>query len=418
MPKYKYIARDQGGKSTTGQVDAIDEAELRRVLRANGLFLTQVKGSGGGAGAGTTAADGSTVPKLPDGSFQPKPSIQDLVIATRQLSTMIRSGLPLMEGLALVGTQTTKPILRFVFKDLEKSVSAGQSLSLAMSRYPKIFSRLVVAFVESGEATGNLDGTLEAAAIQLNREDNLRRKVKAATTYPKIVVCACIGTITLMLMFVVPVFATVYKSLHSQLPWPTMLLIQVSDACFRFGWIAILLVILGIWGFRKYRDTEGGKRRLDIMILKFPLLGAVFRKIAIARFVQTLASAMNSGVPVLQALTISANTAGNSVIRDAVTDAAERIREGAAIAVELERTGEFPMMVTRMIAAGESSGNLDAMLEEVNTYYERDVEYAVENLTRMIEPMMTVLVGGIVLMILVALYMPVFKLGEALNHSK
>jgi len=408
MPKYKYVARDASGKSTTGQVDAIDEAELRRVLRQNGLFLTQVKGTDRGKNAEATTAE-----KAPQGFFDAKPSIQDMVIATRQLSTMMRSGLPMMEGLALVGAQTTKPILRYVFKELEKAVSSGQSLSLAMTQYPKVFNKLLIAFVESGEATGNLDGTLEAAAIQLNREDNLRRKVKAATTYPKIVVGACIGTITVMLLVVVPVFAQVYKSLKQELPLPTRMLISISDIGIRFGWLLLIPLVGLIYGYRKYAESTGGKRRLDIISLKIPVLGLVFRKIAIARFVQTLSSALGSGVPVLQALTIASNTAGNTVIRDAVTDASNKIREGASIAIELERTGEFPMMVTRMLAAGESSGNLDAMLEEVNSYYERDVEYAVEGLTRMIEPMMTVLVGGIVLLILLALYMPVFSLGKA-----
>ena len=168
-----------------------------------------------------------------------------------------------------------------------------------------------------------------------------------------------------------------------------------------------------VYGYKKYADTVGGKRRLDIISLKIPVLGVVFRKIAIARFVQTLASALASGVPILQALSIASNTAGNSVIMDAVTEASNKIREGASIAIELEKTGEFPMMVTRMLAAGESSGNLDTMLEEVNRYYERDVEYAVDNLTKMIELAMTIMVGGIVLLILLALYMPVFSLGKA-----
>jgi len=284
-----------------------------------------------------------------------------------------------------------------------------------MAKYPKVFSKLVIAFVESGEATGNLDGTLEAAAIQLNREDTMRRKVKAATTYPKIVIFACVGTITLMLLLVVPTFATVYKSLHSELPAPTRLLIAISDIGVKYGWLLLIPIGVGMYGYKRYAESLGGKRRLDIIALKIPVLGIVFRKIAIARFVQTLSSALGSGVPILQALTIAANTAGNTVIRDAVTEASNKIREGASIAIELERTGEFPMMVTRMLAAGESSGNLDTMLEEVNRYYERDVEYAVEGLTRMIEPAMTVMVGGIVLLILLALYMPVFSLGKALN---
>ncbi len=407
MPKFRYVARDRAGKSSTGQLQAQDEADLRNVLRANGLFLTQIKGSTGhedGTGAGSQDL------------FAKKPSLQDLVIATRQLATMMHAGMPMMETLNLVGSQMTKPVLKNAFRDLELSVSSGESLSVAMTRYPKVFSKLIIAFVESGEATGNLAETLEAAAIQLDREDNLKRKVKAATTYPKIVVAACVGTIAVMIVVVVPVFSQVYRQLGSGLPGPTQLLITVSDFTIHWGWLILILGGAGSYFFKRFSETENGRRKLDILALKIPVLGVVFRKIAIARFVQTLAGALRSGVPVLQALYISGNMAGNTVIQDAVVEATVKIREGSPIAGELEKTGEFPMMVTRMLSAGESSGSLDTMLDEVNRFYDRDVEYSVDKLTRMIEPMMTMLVGGIVLVILLALYMPVFNLGKALNH--
>ena len=408
MPKYKYVARDRAGKSSTGQLQANDEADLRNLLRSNGLFLTQVRGS---SGPDSTTGAGSP------GLFVRGPTLQDLVIATRQLATMMRAGMPMMETLNLVSSQMTKPGLKGAFKDLEKAVSGGEALSVAMSRYPKVFSKLVVAFVESGEATGNLAETLEAAAVQLDREDNLRRKVKAATTYPKIVVAACFGTVAVMIVVVVPVFSQVYRQLGSGLPGPTLLLIAVSDFVIKYGWLVVLVIVAIAYAYKRYGETEAGSKNLDILSLKLPGLGLVFRKIAIARFVQTLSAALKSGVPVLHALQISGNMAGNDVIRDAVVEATERIREGSPIAQELEKTGEFPMMVTRMLSAGESSGSLDTMLDEVNRFYDRDVEYSVDKLTRMIEPLMTMLVGGIVLLILLALYMPVFNLGKALTHS-
>ncbi len=407
MPKYRYVARDRAGKSSTGQLQAHDEADLRNVLRANGLFLTQIKAASGEEGSGTSA--GQMV------LFAKKPTLQDMVIATRQLATMMHAGMPMMETINLVGSQMTKPVLKSAFHDLELAVSGGESLSAAMSRFPKIFSKLIVAFVESGEATGNMAESLEAAALQLDREDNLKRKVKAATTYPKIVIAACVGTIAVMIIVVVPVFSQVYRQLGSGLPGPTLLLIAISDLSIRFGWLILLLGGIGAYFFRRYSETDSGRRRLDTISLKLPVLGLTFRKIAIARFVQTLSGALRSGVPVLQALQISGNMAGNTVIRDAVETATVKIREGSPIATELEKTGEFPMMVTRMLAAGENSGSLDTMLDEVNRFYDRDVEYSVDKLTRMIEPMMTMLVGGIVLVILLALYMPVFNLGKALH---
>jgi len=408
MPKYKYVARDRTGKSSNGTLQASDEAELRNILRSNGLFLTQVRG--------TTGADDHSSAGSP-GLFVKGPTLQDMVIATRQLATMMRAGMPMMETLNLVSSQVTKPGLRSAFRELERAVSGGESLSVAMAKYPKIFNKLVIAFVESGEATGNLADTLEACAIQLDREDNLRRKVKAATTYPKIVVAACVGTVAVMIVVVVPVFSQVYRQLGSQLPGPTLLLMNTSDFVIHYGWLVVLLTAIGSYAYKRFADTDDGRKKLDILSLKLPVLGVIFRKIAIARFVQTLSAALRSGVPVLQALQISGNMAGNAVIRDAIVEATQRIREGSPIAGELEKTGEFPLMVTRMLGAGESSGSLDTMLDEVNRFYDRDVEYSVDKLTRMIEPMMTMLVGGIVLLILLALYMPVFNLGKALNHN-
>jgi len=311
----------------------------------------------------------------------------------------------------------SKPQLKSAFADIEKSVSGGESLSVGLSRYPKLFNKLIVAFVESGEATGNLAETLESCAIQLDREDNLKRKVKAATTYPKIVVAACLGTIVVMLLVVVPVFSQVYGQMHSELPAPTRLLITVSDVGVRYGWLLFLLFGAASYGYKRYGETPTGKHNLDKLSLRLPVLGPLFRKIAIARFVQTLSSGLASGVPVLQALTIAGNMAGNTVIQNAVNDATIKIREGAAIAPELEKTQQFPQMVVRMMAAGESSGSLDMMLDEINRFYERDVEYAVDKLTRMIEPIMTMLVGSIVLVILLALYMPVFNLGAAFKKA-
>lgn len=409
MPTFKYVARDLAGKSNAGTIQASDEADLRRILRANDLFLVRCKGSGF-----TQEKEESKKASL----FEPKTTLQDMVIATRQLGTTVRAGLPLMVALNIVGSQTNKKELKGAFADLEQAVSDGQFLSAGMRRYPKLFNRLVISLVEAGEVAGTLDHTLEVAAEQLDREDNLRRRVKSALLYPKMVVLACIGTIAGMLLLVVPVFANVYSGLHAQLPGPTLLLIALSRICVKFWYLAPPIVFGLMFAFRKYRETEAGARRLDIMVLKIPVLGSLLRKIAIARFVQTLSGALRGGVPVLRALAISANTAGNVVIREAVTEVAQSVRDGSPIAEELEKTGHFPMLVTRMIAAGEATGNIDQMLDEINRFFERDVEYAVDKLTRMIEPLMTVLVGSIVLMVLLALYMPIFSLGNAFFGKK
>ena len=406
MPHFKYSARDQDGKTTSGSIIANDPRELRRILRMNDLFLTRYRGS-------ALASDPKAVQEPTSGIFAKKPSLEDMVIATRQLGTTVRSGLPILEALEIVGDQSEKPILRAAFRDIALDVSQGQFLSTGMRKYPKLFNRLVVSLVEAGEVGGTLDQTLEVAADQLDREDNLRRRVKAALLYPKLVILACIGTITAMLLIVVPVFANVYSGLHTELPGATRLLMEISGLAVHWWWLGVLIGGAFAYGFRKYRETKGGARRVDIIALRIPVLGPLLRKIAIARFVQTLSGALRGGVPVLRSLAISASTAGNSVIREAVENAARNVRDGAAIAPELDRSGEFPLLVTRMIRAGEATGNIDTMLDEINRFYERDVAYAVDKLTRMIEPLMTVLVGGIVLLVLLALYMPIFSLSKA-----
>lgn len=412
MPSYKYVARDRAGKSNVGTLVAGDEAELRRLLRANDLYVVRVKGSGG---SNEKAAEGNA-PK--PGLFEPKPNLQDMVIATRQLGTTVRAGLPIVQALGIVGSQSEKPALRAAFRDIEQGVSEGQFLSVGMRKYPKLFNRLVVSLVEAGEVSGTMDHTLEVAADQLDREDTLRRKVKAAMMYPKLVVMACFGTIVGMLTLVVPTFSKVYGSLHAALPGPTVLLMSISSMTLRWWWLGVLIGAAFSMLFKRYIATEKGGRQVDQAVLRVPLLGPLLRKIAIARFVQTLAGSMRGGVPVLRSLSISAATAGNSVIREAVEGAAEGVQNGAPIAGELEKTGQFPVLVTRMIHAGETTGNLDAMLDEVNRFFDRDVEYAVDKLTRAIEPLMTMMVGSIVLLILLALYMPIFTLGNAFLGQK
>jgi type IV pilus assembly protein PilC len=231
------------------------------------------------------------------------------------------------------------------------------------------------------------------------------------------VVGAAVITVVIMLLAVVPTFATVYKDLKADLPWATKTLIGLSNVVVQWWYVVAIVSGIGFFAYKKYAATPGGRQRIDSLSLKFPILGPLFRKIAIARFTQSLAGATRAGVPVLKALQISANTSGNVIIRDAVLNVAVAVRDGSAIGTELTKTGHFPAMVTRMISAGEASGDLDSMLEEINRFYERDVAYAVEKLTKMIEPLMTGVVGGIVLMVLMALYMPIFSLGKAFQNS-
>jgi len=410
MPTFAYTVRDRAGKTTNGSLQATDVNELRRILRSNDLYLTEYKSAGG---------DAANPREQKPGLFSNnKIKLQDMVITTRQLATLLRSGVPLTQGIEIVREQSNKPLLIAALHDMQAGVVAGEGVSTMMRKHPKVFNDLICSLVEAGEAAGNLDFALDVAADQLDREDELRRKVKAATTYPKLVVGASIGTVLIMLLCVVPVFSTVYKSLRTELPSMTKILIMMSDWVVKYWWLVFGLMFLFSWSFKKYYATPGGKMALDKLTVRVPIAGPRFRKISIARFTQTLAGSMRAGVPVLRSLQISANTAGNAVIRDAVHEVATNVRDGSQIGIELEKSGHFPLMVTRMISAGEASGNVDEMLDEINRFYERDVAYSVEQLTKMIEPLMTIVVGGIVLFVLLALYMPVFSLGEAFRSSE
>ncbi|HET6644328.1 MAG TPA: type II secretion system F family protein [Fimbriimonadales bacterium] len=402
MPTFQYTARDREGNMQSGLLAAENAAELREVLRNRDLYLTKSQ-----LRRGRVAEEASGGQSI---FGQKKVKLGDMVVMSRQLATLVRSGLTIIEALSAVAAQTENPTLVDALNMVRLDVLTGQSLGSAMRKHPKVFNEIYVSLVEAGEAAGTLDHTLELAATQFDEEAELREQIKAALTYPAIVVVAACGVVAFMLVFVVPAFAKVYQQFHAQLPAVTRMLITLSDIVLHRAWVVILAAILLIFGFRRYIETESGRLRYDSLKLKLPLLGKLIRKIAIARFAQTWAGATKGGMPILQALQISANTSGNVVIRNSVQQVATFVKEGATLADPLSATGQFPPMVTRMIAAGESSGDLDMMLEELARFYRRDIDYQVKKLTRLMEPIMTVVVGAVVLFVLVALYMPIFTL--------
>lgn len=405
MPKFKYTARDLEGKSLSGVIEAKDGAELRRILRMNNVYLTGFKARGA-----TDSGSGARQP----GFLDPNPSLEDLVITMRQLGVTVRAGLPLVQALDLVGSQTNKLKLQSAFREMEQEVTEGKSLSESMKKYPKLFGPLAIALIEAGEVAGTLDQTLELLAHQLERENDTKRKVSAALIYPKLVVAACFGTIALMLVLVVPTFAGVYKGFHTKLPAQTLLLISISNFVVTWWWLIVGSMVGGYFAYRAYKRTAPGKKVIDTISLKIPIVGPVLRKLVIARSLITLAGALKGGVPVLKSIEISAKTADSYPITSALRTASRNIEDGSTLSRELTSSGQFPLMVTRMIAAGESTGEIDAMLSEINRFYEQDVDFAVNKLTRMLEPLMTVFVGAIVLLVLVALYMPIFQLSQTI----
>lgn len=407
MPTFSYTARDREGNISTGSAAARDLEELRSSLRARDLFLTKVQ-------------------QVADQSLAQAPSVQrvagrrrvglgDMVVMSRQLATLVRAGIPIVDAVHNTAAQTESEPLARALQEVRLDVLSGLTLSEAMAKHPRIFSELYVTLVRAGEAGGVLEDTLETAAIQFDREAELREKVKAAAVYPAIVVIVAVLVVIFMLTFIVPVFAQVYQQFRAELPPITRMLVEMSKFLQRFWWVGLLVIAAVTYALRRYAISPAGRLRYDQFKLKMPLFGKLNRKIAIARFTRTLSAVMKAGVPILQALSISASTSGNQVIMLAVERVTQFVKEGASLAVTLAQTGEFPPMVSRMVAAGEQSGNLDEMLEQVTRFYDRDIEYTVSRLTRLLEPLMTVIVGGIVLFVLLALYMPIFNLSRVLR---
>jgi type IV pilus assembly protein PilC len=303
-------------------------------------------------------------------------------------------------------------------QQVRSDILSGSSFTEAVARHPHVFPELYVALIRAGEAGGVLDETLETAATQFDKEAELREKVRSAFVYPVIVIFVAIFVVGFLIMFVIPQFDKVYKAFNAQLPAITQLLLKISEfAASPYGFPLILAAtLLSYFGTRQYIRTPKGRERWDQFKLKMPLFGPLHRKIAIARLTRTLSAMVRAGVPILQALAISSRVANNVIISAAMTRVAEFVQQGARLWMPMEQTGEFPPIVTRMIAAGEESGNLDEMLTELTRFYDRDIEYTVQKLTKLLEPVLTVLIGGIVLFVLLALYMPIFNLSNVLKR--
>jgi type IV pilus assembly protein PilC len=406
MPTYNYVARTRDGESSAGVISGKDVSDIREVLRRKDMFLVKVKQR-------AAPQQGSS---LLNALKRRKPTLGDMVVMSRQLATLVKAGLPIVECLHSVAQQTEKVLLVEALQQVRLDVLTGANLSEAMARQPKIFNEMYVSLVAAGETGGVLEKTLEIAADQFDREADLREKVKSAFVYPILVLVACFGVITFMLLVIVPVFAKVYKEFKAELPAMTKLLVAMSGVFVHYWWMVILGTFAAVIFIRRYVRTPAGRKNWDRMKLRLPLFGKLIRKIAIARFTQTFAGVSKAGVPILRALSISANTSGNVILIEAIQGVANFVKEGATISIPMEQSGEFPPIVTRMVAAGEASGNLDEMLDEVTRFYQRDIEYSVERLTRLMEPIMTVLVGSIVLFVLLALYMPMFNLSNVIKR--
>ncbi len=347
--------------------------------------------------------------------LQPKVTTRDIVIFTRQLSTMIDAGLPLIQGLDILGSQQENPTFKKMLKEIKTEVESGLTFADALKKFPKQFDKLFCNMVAAGEMGGILDDVLRRLATYMEKAEALKGKIKSALNYPVIVLAISFAVIAIIMIFVIPVFSKMFADFGSALPMPTQIVVNMSEFLKSYFFALAGGIIIFIFVMKKFYQTEKGRWIMDKMFLKAPVFGPLLKKVAVAKFSRTLGTLINSGVPIIEALNVAAGTAGNKIVEYAIRDVRTSISEGRTIAQPLMESGIFPGMVVQMISVGETTGALDAMLTKIADFYDEEVDTAVEGLTSMIEPLMITFLGGFIGGIIVAMYLPIFKMAGAVG---
>jgi type IV pilus assembly protein PilC len=400
MAMYEYTAKNAtSGQILKGQLDVPTKDEVINYLRKNRMILVSVR----------------EAPKSFNISFGGGIKTRDVVIFTRQFSTMINAGLPLVQSLNILAQQTENKSLQTVTKAVVYDVEAGNTLADALDKHPKAFTKLYVNMVAAGEAGGILDTILMRLATFLEKNDALVRKVKGAMVYPAVIISVAVIAIAVLLIFVIPTFASMFASVNMELPLPTRVVMGASDFLIRFWYFIIGGAVLLVFAFRQYYNTADGRKQIDGALLRAPVLGDLLRKSAVSRFTRTLGTLISSGVSILDGLEITAKTAGNRVIHDAVMQSRQSIAGGETIAGPLEQSKVFPPMVISMISVGEQTGGLDEMLSKIADFYDAEVDVAVSALLSLMEPIMIVVLGVVVGGMVVAMYLPIFDMVNAVQ---
>lgn len=396
MPNYEYTARTLSGETQTGTVELPSLEDVRQHLRRNNLRIVRVR----------EQARRKRTRGIPT---------RDIVIFTRQFATMINSGLPLVQSLDILAQQTENKALSDVTRQVVYDVESGNTLADALDKHRNAFSTLYVNMVAAGEAGGILDTILLRLATFLEKNDAIIRKVKGAMIYPAVILSVAVVAIVVLLVFVIPTFQQMFASVNLELPLPTRIVIALSQLLQGWWWLIGLGIVAFGLAIRSYYQTENGRLNLDRVLLGVPVLGDLLRKSAIARFTRTLGTLLSSGVAILDGLEITARTAGNRVIHDAVMESRGSIAGGETIAGPLEHSGVFPPMVTSMIAVGEATGGLDEMLSKIADFYDDEVDAAVTALLSLMEPVMIVVLGVVVGGMIIAMYLPIFDMINAVQ---
>ena len=403
MPTFAWEGRTKAGELRNGFMDATNADEVMQKLRSQAITPSKVKKKGMKI----------KLPKLTGGGV----SLKDLVIFTRQFSTMIDAGLPLVQCLEILSSQSESGALKTILKDVKETVEGGSTFADALKRHPKVFDELYVNLVAAGEVGGILDTILSRLAAYIEKNMKLIKKVKSAMVYPICILIVALVVLLLLLYYVIPIFEKMFADFGSKqaLPAMTQNLIDLSQ-WMRYNWYLVFgTLAFVIFGTHYFKKWPKGRYLWDKAMLKVPLFGSLLRKVAVAKFTRTLGTMVSSGVPILDALEVVAKSAGNKIIEEAVMYTREKISEGKTMAEPLAESGVFPGMVVQMIAVGENTGALDQMLSKIADFYDEEVDVAVDSLTSMMEPMMLVLLGGMVGYFLIAMYLPIFSLASAVQ---
>jgi type IV pilus assembly protein PilC len=411
MPQltFDYKVRDREGKVVAGSLEAPNTSLVVKRLREMGYVPIDISARSGAGGAMRKdlhlPGRGGRVP------------IKVLAVFSRQFATLISSGLTLFKAITILEDQTEHAALAKVVADVRAQVERGVSLSEALSSHPKVFSRLYVAMVRAGEVSGSLDKALLSLANTLEKQVELRGKIKSAMAYPVASLCIVLAIAAAILLFIVPVFKGIFKQLGGKLPLPTLVLVAVSNICVHYFPVVLVGLVLLAVGFRRLINTPNGRVAWDTTKLKAPIFGELMRKTAISRFTSTLSALLSAGVPVLEALEITKDTSHNVVVAKAVDSVIDGVRKGEPIARRLVDHPVFPSMVTHMVSVGEETGGLDTMLSKAATFLDGEIERTVESLTSLLEPLMIVVLGGAVGSMVICLYLPMFKVDTLINGN-
>ncbi|MCX7857410.1 MAG: type II secretion system F family protein [Deltaproteobacteria bacterium] len=401
MPVYEWVGRTLSGETQKGTMSADSEVSLRIALRKDGVILLKAVEK----------------KKRVEGKYNPKAKVKvmDVVIFTRQLATMIASGLPLIQALDILANQAEDKNLKGIIREVKQKLEEGSTFAEALKDYPQCFDSLYVNLVRAGEEAGMVDTILLRLANYMEKIAKLKKKVKSALIYPTSIVVVAIGVVLVLLVFVIPVFETMFKDMGASLPAPTQFVINLSKLVKSYVFHMLGSLVLLFFGFRKYYSTERGRKRIDGLLLRLPLIGLLVLKTSVARVSRTLAALLSSGVPILESLNIVSKVAGNKIVEEAMLDAKTRITEGKSMSEPLAESGIFPPMVVQMVQVGESTGALDSMLNKVADFYEEDVDNTVSNLMTLMEPAIMVFLGVILGGLIISMYLPIFQLGQTIG---